>query len=53
MYSASAKNNMAFINNIGAYRQAAKDKWIPVWRGGGEKLKEHNEETKKERDGSQ
>lgn len=26
MYSASPKNNMAFINNIGAYRQAAKDK---------------------------
>lgn len=26
IYSASAQNNMEFMNNIGAYRQAANEK---------------------------
>lgn len=53
MHSASAKNNMEFMNNIGAYRQAAKRKWKPVSgenRGGGgrEEQKENNKESKEE-----
>ena len=45
MSSASAKNNMELMNNIGAYRQAAKRQMktcVRVW-GGKEK---HNKETK-------
>lgn len=47
MSSASAKNNMEFMNNIGAYRLAAKRQMKTCVGGGGEKLKEkHNKETK-------
>lgn len=47
MSSASAKNNMEFMNNIGAYRLAAKKTNENLCWGGGEKLKEkHNKETK-------
>ena len=37
MSSASAKNNMELMNNIGAYRQAAKRQMktcVRVWGGG-------------------
>lgn len=45
-HSASTKNNMEFMNNIGAHRQVAKDRWKPAWGGGGERKRL---ETKEER----
>lgn len=50
MYSISDQNNMEFMNNIGAYRQTANEKWRHVWRRevGNLERKKNQRDTKEE-----